>query len=256
MAFPDHGVQAEALVVCCLKDRLRVYAVLRREVLAVRPNFLVDTVKVPALARSFPEEASKRRCDALKSRGAGLKQRRLAYQNHEPFHEFVLPGKIRDLSEGGESLRFDTASLLDEATERMVASAFGLSEVQAKAVERDLLEAVTYQRLGGGEALESSEEGEPGAESSEEEADFVLDYTDAAVEEAHLSYLLGCALGRWDIRYATGTQELPDLTGPFDPLPVCPPGMLQGPDGLPAQARDVTSEYPLKALLARHTSRR
>ena len=240
MAFPDHGVQTEALVICASRIAsayLRFYAEFWQ-----RPKYLVDTVK--GMPWPVVTEASKRRFEAEVTRA--VKQRRLAYQNHEPFHEFVLPGKIRDLSEGGQSLRFDTASLLDETTERMVASAFGLSEVQAKAVERDLLEAVTYQRLGGGEALESSEEGEPGAASSEEEADFVLDYTDAAVEEAHLSYLLGCAFGRWDIRYATGTQELPKLTEPFDPLPVCPPGMLQGPEGLPAQARDVSSGYSLK----------
>lgn len=58
---------------------------------------------------------------------------------------------------------------------------------------------------------------------------------------------LGCILGRWDIRYATGellAQELPD---PFDPLPVCPPGMLVGPDGLPAKPNCIFSEQWLRA---------
>jgi len=48
-----------------------------------------------------------------------------------------------------------------------------------------------------------------------------------------LSYSLGTAFGRWDIRYATGERQPPELPDPFDPLPVCPPGMLQGDDGLP-----------------------
>ena len=48
-----------------------------------------------------------------------------------------------------------------------------------------------------------------------------------------LSLLLGSAFGRWDIRYATGERPAPDLPDPFAPLPVCPPGMLQGDDGLP-----------------------
>lgn len=49
-----------------------------------------------------------------------------------------------------------------------------------------------------------------------------------------LSYSLGCAVGRWDIRYATGEKQPPPLPDPFDRLPVCPPGMLQDKDGLPA----------------------
>jgi hypothetical protein len=40
-------------------------------------------------------------------------------------------------------------------------------------------------------------------------------------------------MGRWDIRYATGGRPAPELPDPFAPLPVCPPGMLQGDDGLP-----------------------
>ena len=48
-----------------------------------------------------------------------------------------------------------------------------------------------------------------------------------------VSYNVGCAFGRWDIRYATGERPAPELPDPFAPLPVCPPGMLQGDDGLP-----------------------
>jgi len=49
----------------------------------------------------------------------------------------------------------------------------------------------------------------------------------------YLSYLTGVCFGRWDIRYATGERPAPELPDPFDPLPVCPPGMLQGDNGLP-----------------------
>jgi len=53
--------------------------------------------------------------------------------------------------------------------------------------------------------------------------------------ESHLSYICGCVYGRWDIRFATGELPRPDLPDPFDMLPVCPPGTLRGPDGLPAK---------------------
>src|SRR5438128_2426131 len=59
-----------------------------------------------------------------------------------------------------------------------------------------------------------------------------------------ISYAVGCALGRWDVRYATGDRRPPELPDPFDPLPVCSPGMLQGPDGLPAT--DPPDDYPLR----------
>ncbi len=58
-----------------------------------------------------------------------------------------------------------------------------------------------------------------------------------------LSYSLGVAFGRFDLRLATGERPLPPEPDPFDPLPVCSPGMLTGPDGLPLAAPP--SGYPI-----------
>ncbi|MCC6282603.1 MAG: hypothetical protein IT262_18515 [Saprospiraceae bacterium] len=60
-----------------------------------------------------------------------------------------------------------------------------------------------------------------------------------------LAYALGCILSRWDICYATGAKPIPDLPDPFAPLPVCPPGMLQNAQGLPAAPEEVPADYPL-----------
>ena len=49
-----------------------------------------------------------------------------------------------------------------------------------------------------------------------------------------LCWCVGILFSRWDIRFALDKSLAPKLPDPFDPLPVCPPGMLQGPDGLPA----------------------
>jgi hypothetical protein len=57
--------------------------------------------------------------------------------------------------------------------------------------------------------------------------------------------MLGCAFGRWDIRYATGEKQPPELPDPFAPLPACSPGMLQGEDGLPLAPHEVPADYPL-----------
>lgn len=65
------------------------------------------------------------------------------------------------------------------------------------------------------------------------------------VASANLSYCVGGAFGRWDVRLSTGKRELPIIPDPFAPLPACSPGMLQSSDGLPARPEDVSKDYPL-----------
>lgn len=59
--------------------------------------------------------------------------------------------------------------------------------------------------------------------------------------------MIGLALGRWDIRIALDPSLAPELPDPFDPLPPCPPGMLVGPEGLPAESGRIVSEDWLRA---------
>src|SRR5207249_8723640 len=54
-----------------------------------------------------------------------------------------------------------------------------------------------------------------------------------------VAFLAGCAVGRWDIRFATGEKPVPELRDPFAALPVCPPGMLQNEQGLSLTEDDV-----------------
>jgi hypothetical protein len=56
---------------------------------------------------------------------------------------------------------------------------------------------------------------------------------------AVISYLFGCAFGRWDMRYATGETSVQELPDPFAPLPACPPGLLQNERGLPLTKTDL-----------------
>ena len=58
-----------------------------------------------------------------------------------------------------------------------------------------------------------------------------------------VSYLVGCALGRWDVRIGRDPSLAPPAPDPFEPVPLCSPGMLLGPDGLPA--RQTPKDYPL-----------
>jgi hypothetical protein len=48
-----------------------------------------------------------------------------------------------------------------------------------------------------------------------------------------VSWAVGVAVGRFDLRLATGERSRAEEPNPFDPLRVCSPGMLTGADGLP-----------------------
>jgi hypothetical protein len=62
-----------------------------------------------------------------------------------------------------------------------------------------------------------------------------------------ICWCVGVAYGRFDIRTTLDPLLAPMSPDPFDPLPVCPPGMLLGPDGLPAQPNRIVSEEWLRA---------
>ena len=61
--------------------------------------------------------------------------------------------------------------------------------------------------------------------------------------EDEVSYLLGAAMGRWDIRMATGSKEPPPLPNPYAPLPSVARGMLVHP--VTQLLVSVPADYPL-----------
>ena len=66
-----------------------------------------------------------------------------------------------------------------------------------------------------------------------------------------VSYAVGCAFGRWDIRYALDPSTAPIRDDPFASVPTCPPGMLKALDGSPASAETIsTSHYPVSVSWA------
>ena len=81
------------------------------------------------------------------------------------------------------------------------------------------------------EAGEEAEDEQPSADGRQLAADLI-------------SYAVGCAYGRWDVRFATGERAAPELPDPFAPLPVCAPGALTGEDGLPLG--EAPPGYPLR----------
>ena len=53
--------------------------------------------------------------------------------------------------------------------------------------------------------------------------------TEKELQKRTMSYCVGCAFGRWDVRLANRDLQELNLPDPFGSLPVCSPGMLQEP---------------------------
>jgi len=172
-----------------------------------------------------------------------VNKRRAVVQRYEPYQEFSFPAWIHQ-AEDGETV-WDLYSLFGRDLENKIAKAFGLNPEQLVELERDIREAVSIR--GSAEDIESEDAAE---DSNENEQELNIELISETLEEKAVGlfmYAVGVTLGRWDIRIAIDPSLAPKLPDPFDPLPVCPPGMLVGPDGLPAEPNRIVSEEWLRA---------
>ena len=86
-----------------------------------------------------------------------------------------------------------------------------------------------------------------GDTDEEESASIAEDRAEAGTLVSQLmSYLLGCAYGRWDVRYALGERCALLPEEPLAALPVCSPGMLQNEGGLPFTEADSRGQHAAK----------
>lgn len=71
----------------------------------------------------------------------------------------------------------------------------------------------------------------------------------SSIDYAFTSFesIIALSFGRIDARIDLNSSLAPSLPDPFAPLPVCPPAMLVGTDGLPARADNIASEAWLRA---------
>ena len=74
--------------------------------------------------------------------------------------------------------------------------------------------------------------------------DYLMEPPGQELADRKVSYLVGLAFGRFDVRVGRHPSSTPPLPAPFDPLPVCPPGMLTDMDGLPSG--ESPADYPLE----------
>ncbi|MCP9822927.1 BREX-1 system adenine-specific DNA-methyltransferase PglX [Cyanobium sp. L1E-Cus] len=198
-----------------------------------RPKHLVDTVKRIPFSE-LPDELDK---DLAKKIALEIEGRRNFFRGFEPFSDFVAPAYIRQWA-GDDTSNWNPSSLLGEDLELRLAKSLGLTKDELSGLEFDLKEAIEARRSPGSDTERDSDD------KAEDES--ACDTSAKGKVFDMLSYAVGCAVGRWDVRYATGEQAAPELPDPFAPLPACPPGQLQNDQGLPACPGDVPAVYPVR----------
>ena len=235
MAFPATGTEFSVLGLAAsnvASSFMRFYGEMFE-----RPNHLVDTLKrLPYVA---PTQAlAQRLAEQVRHEVA---RRRAFFRNFEPYLDFVVPAAIKQWADD-DSTSWNGASLLGHETDLEVAKSLGLCEEQLSELESDLNEAIQVRRR-----VDKKADGD---EEEDGDDDSKCDVSPRGKFSDILSYSLGCIFGRWDIRFGTGEKPVPQFPDPFAPLPVCPPGMLQGAEGLPLSPEEgrqlrAMGQYPL-----------
>jgi len=235
--FPEQGEEYSVLGICASNVGSAV-ARFSGEMFA-RPKFQASMVQgLPSC--EFPEDTLKLIKEHV---DAEVNKRRAVVQRYEPFQEFMLPAWIH-AAEDGETV-WDLYSLFGRDLEYRIADAFRLSSEQLVELERDIREAVSIR--GRSEDVEFEDAGEDSGEDEQELNVELIAETPMEKAVGLFMYAVGVTLGRWDVRIAIDPSLAPKLPDPFDPLPVCPPGMLVGSDGLLAEPNRIVSEEWLRA---------
>jgi hypothetical protein len=202
------------------------------------PEFVVGVLKdVP-----FPSRPPTHVRDELSSLArAAWSLTRSLDTTTEVSHAFVMPAALQ--VEG-----LDLESRVAAWAERISGVEAELERVQFEIDEVcfDLYGISVEERQAIAEGFDVSDnEDDGGEEGDEDDAGVEAVQLDSAGLAAGLvSWAVGVAVGRFDVRLATGEREWPPEPDPFDPLPVCSPGMLTGADGLPLPGP--SEDYPVE----------
>ena len=151
-------------------------------------------------------------------------------------HAFNLPGLLQV---GGISI-----------AERSQSWANHVAEIEAELTQSQAkIDALAFDLYGiGGRDCATLEHTEINPEATaaddDEDNDAIADPLSHTQEM--IAYALGVAIGRFDVRLATGARSAPPEPEPFDPLPVCSHGMLVGIDDLPpVSPAELPANYPI-----------
>lgn len=199
MAFGayDVGVVARTPVPALGNSELRNLAALTRRIWSLKRS--LDTRTETSHAFTLPA--------LLQVAGADVAARAAAWSEHVRTVEAELVAIQAEIDERC----FDLYGI-DEADRRTITDGFGTRGSEDASSD------------GANDA-----EDDTGEDTNENES--TVDATGLAAEL--VSWALGVAFGRFDVRLATGARPIREEPEPFAPLPACSLGMLTGEDGLP-----------------------
>lgn len=169
-------------------------------------------------------------------------RRRSVAEGYEPYQEFTIPGILKNNSPIDS--QWSRYSLLGTELEEEIATEMGLSLEQFDEISRDIRESLQMQYL---DRENFKEEDNPVNDESLATVIFIEDNLKTQFEEL-LSYSVGVAFGRWDVRLSLDQSLISPRLDAFDHLPECPPGMLKNECGLPASPQDISTDYPVPII--------
>lgn len=186
-------------------------------------------------------EPNKGLLSGLAIRGWSL--RRSLDTGAEVSHAFVVPGVLQVEGDG-------FADQVAAWAKRVARVENDLVEVQAEideicfelyGISEEDRRAIT-EGFGVTDDSETSDGSDEDTDDDDEDSGVELD--PVGLGAGLVSWCVGVTAGRFDVRLATGERGWPGEPDPFDPLPVCSPGMLTGDDGLPLV--EPPAGYPLR----------
>lgn len=149
----------------------------------------------------------------------------------EVSHAFVVPAVLQV---GGSSLGLRVAVWGDRVAEVEAELGRVQLEIDELCFELYGISEADRRAITDGFGLSESDDELPSDGSDDDhEAESEVELDPVGLAAGLVSWAVGVAAGRFDVRLATGDRAWPAEPDPFDPLPVCSQGMLTGDNGLP-----------------------
>lgn len=171
------------------------------------PEFVVGVLR--KLPRPNASQEVRERIGAVALAASSLMQQIAG--TSETDHGFVCPNLLTHAGSSASQEIVDELSRLQEELDQLGWLAYGISPDLA---QQALAVAAGVGAVADQEASADSEDLEVGAAALNE-------------HERWLSWAVGVAFGRFDLRYATGEKDAPSPPNPFNPLPAQSPGALR-----------------------------
>lgn len=158
----------------------------------------------------------------------------------EMSHAFVVPAVLHV---GGDSFGGRAVEWADRVARVEVELDGVQAEIDELCFELYGISDEDRQAITKGFGLPDDDSEDAEAAVSDEDDDEASGADPVGLAAGLVSWAMGVAAGRFDVRLATGHRGWPAEPDPFDSLPVCSPAMLTGDHGLPATEPPVG--YPL-----------